>query len=65
MFSDQTGPEGTSSPNQPQGPCPRCGEALRAAMHLPKRVGQPAYDIFRCVGCGFLAWVALGPQSGQ
>ncbi len=32
-------------------------------MHLPERIGQPAYDIFRCVACGFIDWVAQGPQQ--
>ena len=64
MFNDQTGPQWSPPPRPHQDPCPRCGGALQAAMHLPERIGQPAYDIFRCVGCGFLAWVALDPRSG-
>ena len=42
--------------------CERCGETLRSALHLPARVGQPAYDIFRCVACGFIEWVAHGSE---
>jgi len=43
--------------------CERCGEALQAVIHLPERIGQPAYDIFRCVACGFIEWVAHGPEQ--
>jgi len=42
--------------------CQRCGAALETALHLPERIGQPAYDIFRCLACGFVDWVAEGPQ---
>ncbi len=62
VFSDQTGRQHSPSPQPPSRPCPRCGDALRAAMHLPERLGEPAYDIFCCFGCGFLSWVAQGTQ---
>lgn len=58
MPEDRTSPPATHQP-----PCERCGEVLEAALHLPERVGQPAYDIFRCVACGFIAWVAHGPEG--
>lgn len=43
--------------------CARCGEALQTALHLPSRLGQPAYDIFNCIACGFIAWVARGQEQ--
>lgn len=49
--------------NGPQRLCERCGQTLQAALHLPARVGQPAYDISRCVACGFIEWVAQGPEA--
>jgi hypothetical protein len=36
---------------------------LQTALHLPARLEQPAYDIFNCVACGFIAWVAQGPEQ--
>lgn len=43
--------------------CQRCGAALQAALHLPQRIGQPAYVIFRCAGCGLVEWVAQDPEK--
>ncbi len=45
--------------------CQRCGGALEDAFHLPERIGQPAYDIFRCVACGLIDWVAQGAGKGS
>lgn len=56
-YTDQTTP-----PNGKPRLCERCGAALQIALHLPERIGQPAYDIFRCPACGFVDWVAQGPQ---
>lgn len=52
----------TSRQTGPPRRCQRCGGVLEAALHLPERVGQPAYDIFRCIACGFVDWVARGPE---
>lgn len=38
--------------------CQRCGATLHVALHLSERIGQPAYDIFRCTVCGAVEWVA-------
>ena len=32
--------------------CGKCRESLEQLTHLPKRVNQPTYDIFRCRACG-------------
>lgn len=42
--------------------CERCGGTLELALHLPERLGQPAYEIFRCIACGLVDWVAQGPE---
>jgi uncharacterized protein with PIN domain len=39
-------------------PCQRCGGALELATKLEKAPGRPAYEIFRCVACGLMEWVA-------
>ena len=43
--------------------CQRCGATLQAALRLPERIGQPAYDIFRCDACGAVEWVAQRPKK--
>jgi RNase P subunit RPR2 len=43
--------------------CQRCGADLQAALHLPQRIGQPAYVIFRCADCGSVEWVPQGPEK--
>jgi RNase P subunit RPR2 len=43
--------------------CQRCGATLQAALHLPQRIGQPAYVIFRCAGCGLVEWVAQDSEK--
>lgn len=65
LSSERSGVSEPQTPmEQPPDPrrCARCGGELRAAMRLPERAGQPAYDIFRCIACGFMAWFAQGPQ---
>lgn len=54
--------ENTRPPTGHQPLCERCGEALQVAMHLPARLGQPAYEIFNCLACGFIDWVAQSPE---
>ncbi len=58
MSNDRTKP-----PTSPQPLCERCGQALQAALHLPARLKQPAYDIFNCTACGFIAWVAQSQEQ--
>lgn len=58
MSNDRTRPS-----TDPQPLCERCGQTLQAALRLPARLEQPAYDIFNCVACGFIAWVAQGPDQ--
>jgi len=41
-----------------QGACKRCGGLLELSASLPRRLDSPAYEIFRCGGCGFIDWVA-------
>jgi len=37
--------------------CGKCGEALEHLTRLPK-FDHPAFDIFRCIGCGVVSWIA-------
>ncbi len=53
----------TKPATDPARVCERCGTDLEAALRLPARIGQPAYDIFRCVACGLVDWVAQGPGT--
>jgi hypothetical protein len=41
--------------------CEKCGGALEQLTRLPK-FDHPAFDIFRCVGCGVVSWIA---QAGK
>ena len=55
--------EGKFQAAPPQGECndsacKRCGGLLQLSALLPKRLDSPAYEIFRCVACGFVDWVA-------
>lgn len=38
--------------------CSRCGGSLKLELALDKTPGQPPYQIFRCIACGLLDWVA-------
>ena len=37
--------------------CEKCGGALERLTRLPK-FDHPAFDIFRCKGCGDVSWIA-------
>ena len=37
--------------------CEQCGGALEQLTRLPK-FDHPAFDIFRCIGCGVVSWIA-------
>ena len=52
---DDDGPQGLHPAARA---CRRCRAALEVALHLPARIGQPAYAIFRCAACGAVEWVA-------
>jgi hypothetical protein len=43
--------------------CKRCGSATEMAQYLPQRIGSPAFNIFRCMACGFLDWVAVDTRA--
>jgi hypothetical protein len=43
---------------KPEPACEKCGGALEQLTRLPKRFDHPAFDIFRCLGCGFIHWIA-------
>jgi hypothetical protein len=37
--------------------CEKCGGALELTR-LPKGFDHPTFDIFRCIGCGVVSWIA-------
>ena len=39
-------------------PCERCGGLFELVERLPKALGSPAYEIFRCAACCAFDWVA-------
>jgi DNA-directed RNA polymerase subunit M/transcription elongation factor TFIIS len=42
-----------------QATCEKCGgDRLEHLTRLPKGMGHPTFDIFRCVACGFVNWFA-------
>ena len=42
---------------KPEPACEKCGGALEQLTHLPK-FDHPAFDIFRCIACGVVSWIA-------
>ena len=38
--------------------CEKCGGALEQLTRLPKGFDHPTFDIFRCIGCGVVSWIA-------
>jgi hypothetical protein len=42
---------------KPPAPCERCGGFSKLVERLPKALGTPTYEIFRCVSCGAFDWV--------
>ena len=38
--------------------CEKCGGGLEQLTRLPKRFDHPTFDIFRCLACGFVSWIA-------
>jgi hypothetical protein len=38
--------------------CEKCGGALEQLTRLPKGFDHPTFDIFRCIGCGVVCWIA-------
>ena len=55
MSDDFPAPGG--EPQQPT--CEKCGGHLEHMTRLPQRFDHSAFDIFRCVACGYINWVAL------
>jgi hypothetical protein len=52
---DETPPAAVSK--SPQS-CEKCGGSLELLTRLPKQFDSPAFDIFRCMACGFVNWIA-------
>lgn len=38
--------------------CKRCGGEVVLAETLPRSLGSPTYEIYRCRACGDIDWVA-------
>jgi hypothetical protein len=42
---------------KPEPACKKCGGALEQLTRLTK-FDHPAFDIFRCIACGVVSWIA-------
>jgi hypothetical protein len=56
--TDGQEPEKQIAPRQGREKCHRCGGLTKLAETLPKSLGTPTYEIYRCQGCGAFDWVA-------
>jgi hypothetical protein len=56
--SDGQKPEKTFGPRGRPGKCQSCGGASVLAETIPKSLGSPTYEIYRCRECGGFDWVA-------
>jgi len=56
--TDKSGRNPTPAPRTPKETCEKCGGPTTLAERLPKALGSPTYEIFRCRGCGAFEWVA-------
>jgi DNA-directed RNA polymerase subunit M/transcription elongation factor TFIIS len=50
----QSPPSGANRPP----PCRRCAGSLSFVTYQPRTWDHPAYDVFECIKCGMLEWVA-------
>jgi hypothetical protein len=46
------------TPRQGRDKCQRCDGVLVLTETLPRSLGSPTYEIFRCQGCDAYEWVA-------
>jgi hypothetical protein len=56
MDTSDDAPSGAPEPEQPN--CEKCGGGLEQLTRLPRAFDYPTFDIFRCIACGFINWIA-------
>jgi hypothetical protein len=45
------------------GNCKKCGGRTECVFTLPKDVGNPGYDIYKCLDCEFIDWLPTSSHS--
>jgi hypothetical protein len=58
MFAVSDGEDAAPEGDGAAAPCGKCGQAQDLLTILPRLGDRPTYNVFRCIGCGFVEWIA-------